>query len=65
VSLLAARARVDSFEERETVCKHFVVIRMSREKSADHHIDPARLISRELAVAKVCLVHDLGGSEAG
>ena len=36
VSLLAARASVKPFEEREPVCEHFVVIRMSREKSADH-----------------------------
>src|SRR5438094_453105 len=32
---------------------------MGREKSADHQIDPARLVSRELAVAKVRLVDDL------
>ena len=41
------------------MCEHFVVIGMGREKPADHQIDPARLIARELAVAKVCLVDDL------
>src|SRR5215813_3233745 len=59
-SLLAAHARVEPFEEGHAVCEHFVVIGVSREKPTDHHIDPARLISRELAVAKVRLVHDLG-----
>src|SRR5205823_15003693 len=49
----------ESFEEREPVGENVVVIRMGREKSADHQIDPARLIARELAVAKVCLVDNL------
>src|SRR5258705_8389808 len=69
--LLPARARIESFKEREAVCKHIVVIWICGEKPAESQVDPSRLVTRELAVAKVRLVHDLGemrepaGPEAG
>src|SRR5258705_10001023 len=58
--LLPARARIESFKEREAVCKHIVVIWICGEKPAESQVDPSRLVTRELAVAKVRLVHDLG-----
>ena len=39
--------------------EHLLVIRMRREEPADREIDPARLVSRELAVAKIRLVDNL------
>ena len=41
------------------MCKHIVVIWIRGEKPAEGQVDPARLVARELAVAKVRLVHDL------
>src|ERR1700682_2615234 len=58
--LLPARARIEPFEEREAGCKHIVVIWIRGEKPAESQVDPARLGARELPVAKVRLVNDLG-----
>src|SRR5258705_68772 len=53
--LLPARARIEPFEEREAVCKHFVVIWIRGEKPSESQVDPARLVARKLTVAKVRL----------
>src|SRR6185295_21438 len=60
VLLLPARAGIEPFEEREAVGEHVVVVWIGGEKPADGQVDPARLVARELAVAKVRLVNDLG-----
>ena len=40
--------------------QHFVVIRVRGEEAADGQVDPTGLVARELAVAQVRLVNDLG-----
>src|SRR5262249_56463655 len=62
-SRLAARTRIEPFEERQPMLEYLMVVCIRGKEPADHEIDSSCLVARKLAVPQISLVDDFG--EAG
>src|SRR5262249_60918456 len=62
-SRLAARTRIEPFEERQPMLEYLMVVRIRGQEPPDHKIDSSCLVARKLAVPQISLVDDF--REAG
>src|SRR5262249_61474739 len=62
-SRLAARTRIEPFEERQPMLEYLMVVCIRGQEPPDHKIDSSCLVARKLAVPQISLVDDFG--EAG
>src|SRR5215467_642949 len=59
-SRLPAGPRIEPFEKGQPMLEDLMVVGIRGKKPADHEIDSAGLVARELAVSQISLMHDLG-----